>query len=108
MNHTITVNLSPDELSSLIESAVRKVLSDLTPSPPRVKEPELLSTTQVSVLLNVTTSTVYSYVHFRKIPYHKKSGKLYFKRSEIMKWIESGRYMTSDEISQTIFKNLQK
>ncbi len=108
MNHLITVNLSPDELSGLIESAVRKVLSDLPSPPTRVNKPELLSTKQASVLLNVTISTVYSYVHYRKIPYHKKSGKLYFKRSEIMKWIESGRYMTSDEISQATYKNLQK
>lgn len=41
-------------------------------------------------------STVYVMVHKNTIPFIKQGGKLYFKRSELISWIESGRKEVSN------------
>lgn len=44
--------------------------------------------------------TVYSYVHNRSIPFHKRGKKLFFLKSEIDLWLKSGRRKTTSEIHQ--------
>ncbi|MBI3501999.1 MAG: DNA-binding protein [Bacteroidetes bacterium] len=47
-----------------------------------------------------TKATGYSWVHNRVIPFHKKSKKLFFLKSEIDAWLKSGRQKTVKEIDQ--------
>ncbi len=42
---------------------------------------------------NPSRSSVYRWVTYRKIPFHKEGKKLLFRRSEIDKWLENGRSM---------------
>ncbi|WP_057939831.1 helix-turn-helix domain-containing protein [Algoriphagus resistens] len=35
-------------------------------------------------------TNIYSYVSKKQIPFHKKAGKLYFFKKEIVDWIETG------------------
>ena len=108
MIHSIQVNLSPEELTSKIENSFRKIIAEYLQGPTQEKGPEIMNAIQTASLLDVSISTLYSYVHYKKIPFLKKFGKLYFKRSEIMEWLASAHYMTSDEISRTTFNSLQK
>jgi len=42
--------------------------------------------------------TIYKWKRKGIIPHHKKQGKLYFLKSEIDKWLKSGRKLTINEI----------
>ena len=50
---------------------------------------KLLTIDQVSALLQVKESTIYSWTHTRKIPFVKVNGALRFKERAISKWIDS-------------------
>jgi excisionase family DNA binding protein len=43
-------------------------------------------------------ATIYGLVHNRKIPFHKTSKSLIFRKSEIDDWLRLGRIKTIDEI----------
>ena len=45
-------------------------------------------------------STIYSWVHQSIIPYHKKSKRLLFLKSEIDIWLKSGRIKTFSELEE--------
>lgn len=45
-------------------------------------------------------ATVYGWVNVRKIPYHKRTKKLAFLRSEIDQWMQEARRKTADELRQ--------
>lgn len=49
-----------------------------------------------------TRATVYSWVHYRKIPFHKGSKSLRFLKSEIDAWLKKGRVKTNAEIAQEV------
>ena len=82
-------------LSSTIDEAINKALA-ATKKP----EPEYLTIDQLRDYLpqNPAKQTVYQWVHFKKIPYHKRGKAVLFKRTEIDQWIESTRRSTLQEI----------
>lgn len=45
--------------------------------------------------------TVYGWVCRRHIPYHKKTKKLAFLKSEIDEWVATSRHETADEIRES-------
>ncbi len=49
-----------------------------------------------------TRATVYSWVHYRKIPFHKGSKHLRFLKSEIDAWLKQSRVKTNAEIAQDV------
>ena len=108
VNSTITVSITPDELSALITMAINKAMTGITSPPPRVAESEIMDIDQAAELLHLTKSTVYSYTHLRKLPYIKRSGKLLFKRSVLMAWMNEGNHLTADEIQQFTYNSANR
>ena len=74
-----------------------------------VSSEELLDVTQTSQLIKLTKPTLYGLVHRNKIPFYKKGKKLYFYRSEILNWINSGKSTTKEDLedraNEYILKN---
>jgi len=69
---------------------------------------EYLTVKQLSDLIHLKESTIYSLVHQHRIPVSRQQGRrLIFSREEISKWVESGRQKTMDEIKQSVSKNLK-
>ncbi len=54
--------------------------------------------TEAAEILELAKSTVYNLVSAGKIPYMKKSKRLYFSRKELLDYIETGKRKTVDEI----------
>ncbi len=83
-----------DEILTRIESIEKKIQkgdgTEMTDEPISVKE--------VSRLINLSVSTIYSKVSRNEIPVNKVGKKLYFYRSELERWIRSGRIRTALEI----------
>ena len=43
--------------------------------------------------------TAYKLCHFKKVPYFKVGGRLWFRRSELEQWIDAGRRRTVAEVA---------
>lgn len=59
---------------------------------------EVLNTSEVAMMLNVAVQTVRNMMHEKAIPYYKRGGKAFFKKSEIEDWMLQERIPTNDEI----------
>ena len=91
---------SEQQLSSLIENAVRKVLGE---SPNPTTQPagdQLLTIQEAAALLHLSVPTVYGLVHRKEVPVSKKGKRLYFSKDELNAWIKTGRKKTVAEISK--------
>jgi predicted DNA-binding transcriptional regulator AlpA len=53
---------------------------------------------EIEKLTGYTKPTLYGYCQKNKIPYHKKNGRLFFFKSEIIDWIKQGKQKTVIEI----------
>ena len=53
---------------------------------------------EISELTGYTKKTIYGYCQKNIIPHYKKNGRLFFFKSEIIDWIQSGKQKTINEI----------
>lgn len=66
------------------------------------RKDEFLNIQELSELIEESVPSIYTRTSQRTIPYYKKGKKLLFKRSEIIKWIESGKKKTIEEIQNEV------
>ena len=97
----IIVQLDSEQLNSLIQNAVRKVISE-------TQQAEQPTETDRWFDLNELCQydpekrkkpTFYGYVSSNSIPNHKQGKKLIFLKSEIDNWLKQGRRKTNTEIA---------
>jgi predicted DNA-binding transcriptional regulator AlpA len=62
----------------------------------------------ISKFVDLAVPTIYGLVHQKKIPHYKKSGRLYFLKSEILDWIKSGKQETKSELENRADEYLSK
>lgn len=94
--HTI-IQITPEELQLMINSAVQSALSNLELV--NKDEEQVMTIKEASSFLNLTVPTIYSKVAKRELPVNKQRGRLYFLKSELMEYIKKGRRATNDEIN---------
>jgi hypothetical protein len=98
---TIT-QITPQELSNLIESSVNKVLEN------QKKSNQITETwfnlDQLCYYLpdKPKKPTVYGWLSEALIPYHKGAKNLRFLKSEIDEWLQSGKRKTKAEINNEV------
>lgn len=85
------------ELENLIQDSVRKIFNEQTVKP-KESANEVFSLEQACQYLNLAKQTIYGFTSKRKIPFIKKGKKLYFKLSDLEKWLETGRKKSKSEI----------
>jgi predicted DNA-binding transcriptional regulator AlpA len=61
---------------------------------------DFMTLEQVSLFIGLAKPSVYGLVHKRQIPHFKASKRLYFKKSDVVKWITSGKVNTKQEINR--------
>ncbi len=109
MSNELVVTTKSD-LESLIRGCIQeefinfKKVSEKPPS----QLPEILTIEQASKLLNLAKPTIYTLTSKAKIPHFKKGKKLYFKRSELLQWIEQGKQKTVAEEQREMDEYLMK
>jgi len=86
-------------LENLILKCVRKELYNLK-TKNEGEEDRILSVEEVMLILGVKRQTIYSYTHRNIISYYKYGKKLYFKQSDIDKWLNDGRRQSVFEINE--------
>ncbi|HTF19408.1 MAG TPA: helix-turn-helix domain-containing protein [Chryseolinea sp.] len=65
---------------------------------PSTNEQELIGIKEASNILNLAIPTIYGLVSRRELISYKRARKLYFKRSELVQWIQSGKRSSVFEI----------
>ncbi len=82
---------TPLELSALIEESLEKVLASTKIIKAQSDElPELLNISQAAGYLSLAKQTLYGFTSKGLIPHVKRGKKLYFKKSELIKWVNKG------------------
>jgi predicted DNA-binding transcriptional regulator AlpA len=77
-------------LDTLIDHFRQVVRSELKNIPTKELTPEIGGIELATKITGLSKASVYRFTCEGTIPYHKKGGKLFFKTSELVKWIESG------------------
>lgn len=89
-----------DELETLIQNSVRKVLSESPKQNTSQPEADLITIREVSELLHLSPSTCYSKSSRHELPSMKRGGRLYFSRSELLAFLREGRKAKRQEIQE--------
>jgi excisionase family DNA binding protein len=84
----------PEDIENLIQTNVRQILSEKGLEPAN----DILSIEQACQYLKLAKQTIYGFTSKNEIPFLKKGKKLYFKKSELDKWLLEGRQKTHREI----------
>lgn len=89
--------ITQSELKELIDQSIRS--ANLQTSQKEEKpEDRIFPIQEAAKFLDLAVPTVYGLTYRNKIPHFKKGKKLYFRESELIAWIESGRVKTREEI----------
>lgn len=98
MNDILLTPIRLNELELLIQNSVRKALLE-TPLKEDISDKWFDVASLIEYLPeHPAVSTIYAWVHQQEIPFHKRGKKLYFLKSSIDQWLESGRKRTITEI----------
>ena len=71
------------------------------------EEKEILTIEEAASFLNLTKQTIYQRTSNRTIPFYKKNKRLYFKRSELITWLEEGKMKTQEEFDEEMEQHLK-
>ena len=77
----------------------------------KVEDDDPKSIDEIEIMTGFAKPTLYGYVRKKEMPYHKKNGRLFFFRSEVIEWIKQGRQKTNLEIdadADTLLSNKRK
>lgn len=61
-------------------------------------EDELLTIEQAGEFLNLAIQTLYAKVSKREIPYMKRGKRLYFSKTDLLKWLSKGKTEVAKEV----------
>ena len=102
MDDLILSTIKLNDLEILIENSIRKVLkaSEATSKLDHTSETDFLDVQQASVFLKLAVPTIYSMASRRQLVSYKRGKKLYFKKSELLQFIQTGRRSNMSEIRE--------
>ncbi|MBV6654222.1 MAG: helix-turn-helix domain-containing protein, partial [Mameliella sp.] len=103
----VTVGITKEDLQAAFEAAVRNAMQELQ-APAKEPEEELLNFDQACDFLGIAKSTGYQRVNRGELPHFKKGRRLYFRKSELIKYIESGRRKTRKDLEAAAAEYLNR
>lgn len=71
------------------------------------KQAEILTITEASDLLKLAKQTLYQLTSRRAIPFYKKNKRIYFKRTELIAWLEEGKQKTQEQFDNELLSHIQ-
>lgn len=95
-----------NHLQLTIENAVRLIVSQLPVNPPI--QSEVLTVKQAADFLGLSSSTIYTYISKRTIPFVKRNGTVWFLRSTLLKWLQEGEKQTIISLTKKPIRNHAK
>ncbi|MBK1851555.1 helix-turn-helix domain-containing protein [Marinobacter sp. 1-4A] len=68
---------------------------------------EIMNLEECAEFTGLKKSTLYQLTSQKKIPYFKPNGnRIFFKRADVLQWLQSNRIATADEIEQAAAQHL--
>jgi len=108
MNDILMTPIRLNELDTLIQNSLRKVLAETNSTALSPDNDELLTVDEAAKFLKVTRPTIYGYLYNKQIPNLKKRGRVYFKKSELIAWLQTGSRQTRKETTESAAKSLEQ
>ena len=103
--------LSPIPVDDLIEKLAVRVAEifrkDQKQEQPKEEE-EFLTIEKTMEILHLAKPSIYGLTYRKKIPYIKKGKKLYFRKAELLEWLNQGRHQTKTEIETEALEDMRK
>ena len=91
------VLMTPDELDQLIQSSVRKALSEQSPKSSFI-DVKPMNIDETAEFLDMPKASVYQFTSTRQIPFNKVGKKLFFFKKDLLAWLEAGKKKTQKQI----------
>lgn len=108
MNAQKIIITTENELDILIQNSVRKVINENRNLQADSNYNDILTLTEACEYLNLAKQTLYGFTSKNEIPFIKRGKKLYFKKSDLEKWLMEGKQLTKAEIIEQGFEGLVK
>jgi excisionase family DNA binding protein len=93
---------NPFETIEIKLDKIIKLLGEIIPNKKELEiisvDKEVMDVNEVAKFLFISKSTLYQYVMNRKIPHFKLGKKLYFKKSDLLNWVQEGKVKTVTEL----------
>jgi excisionase family DNA binding protein len=100
MEQNLTFNDLPTAVTMLTKevSELKRLLTEKQEHLPTDTPEQLLTIQEAAEFLSLTVPTMYSKVSKGELPVMKRSKRLYFSRTELMKYVKDGRKKSNAEI----------
>ncbi len=86
-----------DELQEIIHESVKSAISEQNTQQQSEEPDKMMSLKEAAIFLNLAQQTVYGFTSKQQIPFIKKGKKLYFRKSELEKWLMEGNIKSDIE-----------
>lgn len=81
---------TPEQLKGIVKGAISDYFESNPIQRQSSNDDDLLTIQQASELVNLAPATLYAKTSTGTIPFLKRGKKLYFRKSELIRWIDSG------------------
>ncbi len=102
MNNLILSPISFEDLALMIDSSVKNAFKNNLPfqniQSPLPESDRPLTVKETAIFLDLAVPTIYGLIHKKQIPNLKRGGRLYFIKSDLLKWLNEGKQKTTTEI----------
>lgn len=91
-----------------LQKAIFEVFVQMKMSGSTKQEPEFFTIEEASVYLKLAKQTVYQLVSKKALPHYKRNKRLYFRRVELLEWIEQGKQITQGKMNAEVMDFIKK
>lgn len=96
----INFKIDHEALKVMVKDVVKEVLQDFQPTENQQGENDLMTSKEAAKFLNLSRSTIYQKVSRMEISHFKRGNRLYFQKSELLKYIKKGRVKTVQDLQE--------
>lgn len=102
MANNIIVQFSETEFKGLLKACIQEGIKESGIPLNSSSADRLFSIPEAAQFLNLAPQTLYGFTSNRTIPFIKKGKKLYFRQSDLERWLTDGRKATVKELQTAI------
>jgi predicted DNA-binding transcriptional regulator AlpA len=107
MSEIIIMTITKTEIHQLVESAVLKALNQKS-SNQKSDQDSFLGVDEAASFLGIAKATLYGKCSKLMVPHFKQGKKLYFRQSELSKYLQSGKRKTIQDIQNQVNNQLSE
>jgi excisionase family DNA binding protein len=100
-------NFLVDLIQPIVDDSIRRALKE-TQQPKEPVSDRLMDIKEASQYLGLALPTIYEKTSRNEIPFLKRGKKLYFRKDDLLKWLEEGRRKTKKDIDREAEEYLRR